>query len=522
MDGLFMRMSRWITCALAMCACGGDYWLGGRESHSRDAGRADAGNAPNERVLNADIVLTGDQRFELARGDAGTCHLIGNGHSIRSEGTWRGHVSIQGCTVSGLGSASSAAIELETSGDAVTTLDDNLFEASGAIHVTSRDDSSVSFRNNVIADSSVVELDPSFDRSTPAFMADGTSAAPKLFQGNRIQRSLCWFGSPNWLIGGDSDAESNILAGLRAGIVLESTGLVVRRNYVHNLPYPGSGDESALSVAYGVDDALAEHNVLRRGNWVIRSFGGELRYNAILDADNSAWLNQPLEDAKIHHNLFLMCQPPVPESSDIAAGINLVNFRATGIEIYNNTLDGGGPPMRLSGAAVAIEGGCYVASFRSNLIFNFPYFRNDGGAAAIRPGPLESTAPPPARIAYADYNSFYNPDAEQIRNYGVSVPDLGVRVDPGFALHDAPSGGALDEQVEPALAGASSNCFPWQDEDILSGEVTVSFMLSSLRAAYSPAPGSRLLEAGDPSDGAGNAIGAVGDGSNAADRFGAF
>src|SRR5690242_14292129 len=131
-----------------------------------------------------------------------------------------------------------------------------------------------------------------------------------LFQGNRIYRSNCWFSSPNWLIGGDTDRDSNLLIGLRAGFALDAAQLVVRGNYVHNLAYPGSGDEAALTVIYGTNDVLAEHNVLRHGSWVVRSFGGELRYNAILDADDAQWLEQPFEDSKVHHNLFLMCEPP--------------------------------------------------------------------------------------------------------------------------------------------------------------------------------------------------------------------
>jgi hypothetical protein len=532
----------WVALALASISCGGNYWLGGRAasagSDSSVAGASGAGaiagskGAPvggtnespmTDHVLDADVVLTGDQSFDLGADAGRACRLIGNGHSIRSKGSWLGHVSIQGCMVSALGSSSSAAISLEMSGSAQTTLANNTFDASGAIHVTNWDDSTTTFRDNVILASSVVQLDSSFDVTVPAFKAEGTSAAQKSFQGNIIDRSMCWFGSPNWLIGGDQDSDSNLIVGLRGGLVLAAGGIVVRRNYVHSLHYRGSGDEAALSVIYGTSDALAEHNVLRSGTWVIRGFGGELRYNAILDANDLAWFNQPFEGTKVHHNLFLMCHPPEAAApSGISAGIQLVNFRATGIEIYNNTLDGGGPNMRLTGAPVTIDDACYLASLRNNVIFNVPYRRNDARAAAVRPGITESADPPPARIAYADYNLFYNPDAEQIRNYAVSVPGRVIRADSGFALHDARAGGAVDEQIAPALAAASSDCFPWADDDILSGKVTVSVMLSSLRAAYSPVRGSPVLLAGDPADGAGSAIGAVGDGTHPADRFGSF
>jgi hypothetical protein len=171
---------------------------------------------------------------------------------------------------------------------------------------------------------------------------------------------------------------------------------------------------------------------------------------------------------------------------------------------------------------VSIDQDCYLESLRNNVVFNFPYWRNDGGAAAIRPNVLESVEPPPPRIGYADYNLFYNPDAEQIRNYAVAVPDRVLRADPGFALHDAHSSGPVDEQVDPLLAAPSGDCFAWSDDQILAGDPTVSLMLSTLRAAYRPLPGSPALAAGDPADGAGTAIGAIGDGSDPNDRFGTF
>jgi len=206
----------------------------------------------------------------------------------------------------------------------------------------------------------------------------------------------------------------------------------------------------------------------------------------------------------------------------IAAGIHLVNDRAIGIELYNNTLDGGGPEMRLTGAPVTIDEGCELASLRNNLIFDFPYVRNDGGAAAVRPGLLESVDPPPPRLGYADYNLFHNPDAEGIRNYALAVSGRTLREDPGFALHDARAFGPIDEQVEPELAAPSNDCFAWSDDEALSGDVTVSAMLATLRHAYAPSAQSPVLSAGDPVDGAGTAIGVVGDGNHPEDRFGTF
>ena len=94
----FERTGLWIAAALSASACGGDYWLGGRGVHRAsggDSGPLDASTAAIDQSWTADVVLTGDQSFELGDG-AAACRIVGNGHGIRSKGTWTGRVSIRG------------------------------------------------------------------------------------------------------------------------------------------------------------------------------------------------------------------------------------------------------------------------------------------------------------------------------------------------------------------------------------------------------------------------------------------
>src|SRR5262249_26603092 len=123
------------TCVAAACgACSGDYWLGGSSAPIVGAG-------PNDRILDADIVLQGDDPLEIAAPPGATCRLIGNGHAIRSDRTWTGHLSIVGCTVEDLGSAMTPAIEVVMSGSASTTIEGVTFGTSGTVHVTNEGDS---------------------------------------------------------------------------------------------------------------------------------------------------------------------------------------------------------------------------------------------------------------------------------------------------------------------------------------------------------------------------------------------
>lgn len=512
--------------ALGVCAvcssCGGDYWLGGARGGSGGGASGGAGGTTsNPRIydLDGDIVLTGADAREF--GDPAGCRILGNGHSIRSTSPWYGHLWIHDCEIIGLGSADVDAISLEMAGSAWTTIERCSFATSGVVRFTNQDDSTTTFTHNLILENSVVTIDTETGATTPAFVAAGSGEAPKLFQGNGVYRSGAVFRSANWLIGGDTDAESNVVAGLQGSLLLSAPGLVVRGNYVHNVHVPVVGDDSTIAVAYGTDDVLAEHNVLRRGTWVVRGFGGELRYNALLDADDLAWLQQPFEGTKIHHNVLAMCEAPSGVDG-IQGGIQVVNSRATGIEIYNNSFDGGGVAIDFRGPAVSINDGCFVNSLRSNLFYGFRHWSSNGSEAAIRPGIGEPIDPPPPRIGYADYNLFFNPEANLIRNYAVAVPNRELRIDAGFALNDAPAGGAVDEQVDPRLQSPRGDCFPWTDDDIKARRVKVSEMLAYFRAAYAPAPGSPLTGAGDPADGSDNTIGAIGDGSLAIDQFGRF
>ena len=509
------RVAHSLAVGLVCASCGGDYWLGGAPGAAGSSGDGGSGGSvsnPTIYDLRGDIVVTGGDNREI-----GNCRIIGNGYSIRSVAPWYGQLWIHDCEIIGLGSATSEAISLTMSQAGWTKVERSSFAQSGVIHVTNQNDSTTTFADNLVLENSVVPIDFTNGQAEAAFQADGSGASPKLFRGNRIFRSAAQFSSPNWLIGGAADGDSNLLIGLQAGLSVGAPGVVVRGNYVHNLHVAGAGDDSALSVAYKVNDVLAEHNVLKRGTWVVRGFGGELRYNALLNADDLAWIQQPFDSTRIHHNVFLMCDPP-DGGIGIQGGIQLVNHRTAAIEIFSNTFDGGDKLCAFSGPAISVDSTSFLDSLRSNLIYNF---RFEPKGAIIGPHDGEPLDPVQARLGYTDYNLFFTP-AAPVRNYALSVQNRVERTDSGFALHDARVGGVVGEQVDPMLTGSREGCFPWSDDDIKARKVTVSQMLAYWRAAYTPLPGSPLGGGGDPVDGAGNAIGAVGDGTLAADAFGRF
>src|SRR5262249_6770914 len=145
-------------------------------------------------------------------------------------GTWSGSVRIRHCDVHQLGAparmtddnsriaAEFPALELTISGKGTLVVEHCVFDESAAVHVQNDGESTTTFRANTIRENTLARADKDIARSSPCFVGRGRSPARKLFQANQIERSACRFAGPNWLVGGDTDADSNICIGLRVGL----------------------------------------------------------------------------------------------------------------------------------------------------------------------------------------------------------------------------------------------------------------------------------------------------------------
>jgi hypothetical protein len=489
-------------------------------------------------ALKTDLVLTGTDSLDIKGTPGARCTLTGNGHRIRSRGKWTGFVRIRHCDVRRLGAAATLtkdghriaaefpALELTITGKGSLTVEHCVFDESAAVHVHTDGESTVTFRGNTILESTLARADKDVDKSLPCFVARGPSPARKLFQANRVYRSQARFAGPNWLVGGDGDADSNICIGIRVGLFGEGEGTVVRGNYLHlRMPitkeFPYYSQVSTFSTSKG---ALGEHNVIRDGEWIVRFVEGEFRYNLITDIIDHD-LMQNGSTGRIHHNLFVAGKTDSRPGS--MSGCIAVIYPPTksgeGIEIFNNVFDGGG---WMDVPAVEVAPGAFVKSLRNNVFYNFAhkdrYYKGPQGM--VRPSWNDAAAESkPARLGYADYNLFHSPRVKTPRNYLLSVAGKAERKDAGFGLNDVPRGGAVNAQADPKFKGPIPTAFPFSNEDIKSGKVTVSRILAYYREVYSPAADSPLVGAGDPKDGEGTNIGAVGSAKkSAADRFGLF
>lgn len=478
-------------------------------------------------TLREDLVLKGDDVLEIRGTAEKPCTLVGNQHRITSGAKWSGVLQIAHCTLKQLGTTAAPGIEITTAGTGGVRIEHCTFDGCSAIHVQNDERSTATFRNNTVLDNTTVATHKDIAKSAHAFVARGNSRERKLFQGNFLPRGKAVFQAANWLIGGDTDADSNLFIGLRIGVDARGEGTVVRGNYFHLLmpiteEFPYWSQISVFTTGPGV---VGEHNVIRDGEWIVRFVEGEFRYNVITDIIDHD-LMQNGSNGRIHHNLFLAGTSKHRQGSmgGCIAVIYPPKEPGEGIEIFNNVFDGGD---RLDVPAIEVSAKAFVKSLRNNVFCNFRHGEKYGKLpqAMVRANWHEAPGDEdkPARLGYADYNLFYNPAAKSQRNYLLAVAGKIERKDAGFGLNDIPRGGKVDEQADPKFKGPLPRAFPHADEEVKARKVTVSQILAFYRAAYSPAEGSPLIGAGDPADGPGSFIGAVGPGKNAPkDEFGRF
>lgn len=445
--------------------------------------------------------------------------VIGNGHVVQPNGS----VTIIDSMVTGLGTAASDGID-----GTATSLDieGSVFEATGALNLTVTGGATI--RNNEFRANNLLTFESSDPDAAPILTLSGKTAATKLFQGNRLGAGrLVFYDTSHWLIGGDGDAQTNILIGPRATINLTggSDNMTVRGNYDHHNYRGGWSQGFNLVSSQAGSGILVEHNLFRGSSWPVQDVSGEFRYNLIYGYGHT-WLRSGNDGALIHHNVFA----PEEGGGELDQGIWFYSGE-TGIQIYNNTFDGGGNSVSNNGAGgefpfagpvVEVNNNSHVASLRNNLMTYTRDYENSAGTAHV--------IGDAATFGTIDYNAFYSPDNSTHDNYDIAGVTEGVT--PGFAAHDVSGSGAVGVK-DGQLAGApfaAPRIYPYasvvDESAVWNRTQTLSTILAAFRARYTPAAGSPLIDAGDPADndafGRRTDIGAIDRGGHGLDRFGKF
>jgi hypothetical protein len=474
-----------------------------------------------QMALTDDLMLSGD--LSLVGTTDQPILLEANGHKILAPSGWSGHLTIQNAHIRDLGADPSGdptgtAVGLQVATSGAIDIENTLFEHCGSIQLTADGDAAVTVRGNTFNENTAVSVDNDSNYYgvhpfLPIVGFSGSSQAPKIFAGNRVAMGFVDFENATaWTIGGQRDADSNLLMGPRGGIIMNGDsgppgGNVFRGNFsLTNCPNRWTqctnlGFETNVGV-------LVEHSVMV-GGWILRPFNGEARYN-VLVSGGEAYMQSWRGGSSLHHNIITQLGLHAPGFDNNV--FDAYDASATGIDIYNNTWDGGGARLALYGPAIRVRGGAVLHSVRSNAFDNFPYY-----LAPFVSGDrdMETQGGPQAVADYVDYNQFYNPDRKTptVTNYYLTTTTGAAPGASGFGGHDV---GGYGTEVDPKFVGASdpsapeaTGHFPFAMGDVWARTATVSVMLQHFANYYRPDMGSPLVDVGDPRDGAGGDVGAV-------------
>ena len=442
-------------------------------------------------ALTEDVVLDGSADLDWT--DA---TIVGNGFTVRSAPGYSGHVAIRNSRITGLGSYTSQGIAVTTSG--AIAIEDSIFEATGGMRFGAQGTAAFTVRNNELRANNLLTYVASNPDVPVGLELAGSTAGAKTIQGNRVGAGILRVRGDGWQIGGTADGEGNVLIGPRVVLeLIDSSNDVIQGNYLHHDYHGGFSQGFNLVFAGSSDHALIEHNVIRGGSWPVQTVGGEFRYNLVIDSGHNFW-RSATSGTGIHHNVFSHASGT---NTGYEGALKLYGGE-TGLSLYNNTFDAGGALGANDGPAFNIGPSSSIASIRNSLFVGFSTTSGYGGALVGAP---EGAVASP-RVTSADYNGWFNPLAASARYLAGIVANT-----PG--LHDV--------IANPRWSGQPDVPYRVSEGCIWSGGCRTRQVLERYRETYRPAPGSPMIGAGDPSDGPGSFIGAIGpDDSHPLDRFG--
>ena len=439
--------------------------------------------------LTQDIVLSASNPSYALEGTATErIRLNGNGFQVRG----MGNLTLRHVDVYGLGDPAdglAAAIDVTSSGSVV--IEHATFDASNQVSLQLNGTATASIRNNTFRSNSRIPVGQQPYEPDTAYIVDitGNSTGAKVFAGNNVAAGAIGLrNASHWTIGGTTNADGNVMIGVRAAIELQNcANITIQGNFVRNVYY-GGWSQGQLMELGGSNPIKVLHNVLIGSSWPIRGIAGELAYNLVANGGHTSLV--PSNNAYVHHNIFLGCGGG--DGGDCNWGIVAGVYDVDNVRIVNNTFDALNQGSIV--AAVLQQDG--EMEVRSNSFVRIPTLPNVPNAAVIdlSGGSID-----------ADYNAFYGP---RLVRYG----------DGRVPAHDVVATQSLNFTGPlPTTSMDMDQAAVWKRE------LSVGTILADYRNRYTPAAGNPLVDAGDPDGGAGNDIGAIGSGSpNALDLFGTF
>lgn len=450
--------------------------------------------------LTADVVLTGNS--DLNWTDA---VVNGNGYRVTAGDGYTGKITIHNSFVTGL-AAFDNQVGLNVTTQGAVDISGTIFEATAPLQLVVNGSAPISIVGNEFRSNNYVTYVSADPTKSPILNLAGNTSGAKVMKGNNIGGGIVLItGMNGWQIGGLHDGDANIFVGPRCVLELEgSSQAKIQGNYIHHDYHGGFSQGFNLQFGNSSDSALAEHNVLRGSSWPLQNFGGEFRYNLIIDSGHD-FIRSSQTGARYHHNVIVHSEA----ANDEYDGAMLIYSTETNIAFDNNTVDAGGELAAFNAPVIVAKAPKLAfASLRNNVFSQFVDTNSNWLSKSFIAGDLGEKTVGTPRVAVADYNAWYNPAATNTGHYTSGIV--------------ASTAGAHDVSDAPMFNGAVPQA-PYQVDEgaVWLRKYGVSQVLAYYRALYTPKPGSPLIDSGDPADGAGNDIGAIGAGAaNAADKFG--
>jgi hypothetical protein len=450
--------------------------------------------------LTADVVLSGNSDLNWTN-----AVVHGNGHVVASSSGYTGKVIIRDSFVTGLANFDNqVGIDVTTQG--AVDITGSVFEATAPLRLVVNGSAPVAVHRNEFRSTNYVTFVSSDPTKSPILSLSGNTTGTKAMQGNNIAAGIVLIsGMANWQIGGLTDSDSNILIGPRCVIDLEaSSQATIQGNYMRHDYRGGFSQGFNLQFGAGSDRALAEHNVIRGSSWPLQSFGGEFRYNLVVHSGHD-FVRSGQTGTRFHHNIFAHTEAANTDYN----GAVLIYSGESNLSFDNNTIDAGGVLGAYNAPAIVMRSpNLAFASIRNNVFSQFIDPKADWVSRSLISGDVgESTVGAP-RVAAADYNAWHNPGAPTAAHYMAGIV--------------AGPAGAHDVTSSPMFHGdVPQSPYRISEGAVWLRQYGVSQVLSYYRGLYMPQPGSPYVDRGDPSDGPGSDIGAIGNGvANPGDKFG--
>jgi hypothetical protein len=475
----------------------------------------------NTYTASGDIVLTGSDVVSfVGTSHASPCKIMMGGARIwAKDGSWTGSFIIQHAIVYDMGRPGYDALNINSAGSQVVTIDDVQFMRSSSLAIQSNGSSTFSITNSLLCNTDSIlaaALPNHLAVDTPQGQycvrtSGNSSGATHLIDSNVIRMGVL-----NNVSGGPSfvtTISNNIAIGYRVG-VFSGSG-IAHHNYSHvNVDVsPTRSYWTQVANGYCTGGGDAHDNVYRSGHWVVY-FAGNCNFHENLVLENTGLDHMQsvapgANGAQIWGNI-LGWTYPAPNRWDLNStcdrGRAMVEHTQSNdsVTFHNNTLWNDGPAgcTPATGYSLPSTGGTLVdgsANAFGSLQQVISRAQGFADSDDIAPNP-----PYARRAMRMDYNGYSYKSGSPL-NYSIGTTDNATECNGLWGSHDVVGNGQNCGNANVDLkffgvdgSGTMPVGFPWDDTEVLSGAVTVQNILDFYRYVFTPRAGSPLLNGGDP------------------------